>query len=191
MKNAIIVHGRPTKEIYYSDEYPSSSNFAWIPWLQKQLIINNVKTDTPEMPLAFEPEYLTWKTELERFEINSETSLIGHSAGGGFLLRWLTENPSVRIAKLVLVAPSIDPEKKSQTNFCDFELSDKIQAQVGELHLLVSDNDSSGVMKSIDMIQSTLLKTVTHEFVGYGHFIPADMGNTEFPELAEIILSKT
>lgn len=188
MKNAIIVHGRPTKKIYYSDEYPSSSNFAWIPWLQKQLIINDIKTDTPEMPLAFEPQYSTWKTELERFEINSETCLIGHSAGGGFLLRWLTENPDAQVAKLVLVAPSIDSDKKSETGFCDFKLSDNIQAQVGALHLVTSDNDSSGVMKSIEMIQSTLSKTVTHKFVGYGHFTPADMGKTEFPELVEIIL---
>ena len=76
MKNAIIIHGRPTKEIYYSDEYPSSSNFAWIPWLQKQLIIHDIKADTPEMPLAFEPDYEIWKKEFERFEITEATIFI-------------------------------------------------------------------------------------------------------------------
>jgi len=42
MKNAIIIHGRPSKEVYYSSDYPSSSNFVWIPWLQKQLIIKSL-----------------------------------------------------------------------------------------------------------------------------------------------------
>jgi hypothetical protein len=56
MRNAVIIHGKPKKETYYSDQYPSSSNFAWIPWLQKQLIINDIKADTPEMPHAYRPD---------------------------------------------------------------------------------------------------------------------------------------
>lgn len=189
MKNAVIVHGRPTKEIYYSDEYPSSSNFAWIPWLQKQLIINDIKTDTPEMPLAFEPNYDVWKKELERFDIGQDTILVGHSAGGGFLLKWLAQNADARVQKLILVAPSIDPYNKSTTGFCRFELSDEVANQVQEIHLLVSDEDSEGVMKSIKIIRETIPTVRVHEFKGYGHFIPAHMGKSAFPELVKIILN--
>ena len=79
MKNAIIIHGAPDKEEYYSDKYPSASNFQWLPWLQKQLIMRDIKADTPEMPHAYSPQYDVWKREFERFDITSETILVGHS----------------------------------------------------------------------------------------------------------------
>jgi len=72
--------------------------------------------------VAYEPDYQVWRTELERFDIHPETILIGHSAGGGFLIRWLSENRTKHVGKVVLVAPSIDPHKKSITGFCDFTI---------------------------------------------------------------------
>ena len=72
MKNAIIVHGMPSKEEYYSSDFPACSNNHWIPWLQKQFIMNDVKADTPEMPHAYLPEYEVWKKEFERFDVTQE-----------------------------------------------------------------------------------------------------------------------
>ncbi len=187
MINAIIVHGRPTKEIYYSDKYPSSSNFAWIPWLQKQLIIRDIKTDTPEMPLAYEPDYSLWKTEFERFDITLDTILVGHSAGGGFLIRWLSENKNVSVGKLVLVAPSIDPDKKSKTGFCDFEIDTELYTRVGQISILIS-NDSDGVRKSVSILRNSIPGVHVIELDGFGHFIPEQMGKSEFPELVEAIV---
>lgn len=187
MKNAIIVHGKPTKEIYYSDAYPSSSNFAWIPWLQKQLMIRDIKTDTPEMPLAYEPEYTVWKTELERFDIHKDTVLIGHSAGGGFLVRWLSENKNVSVGKLVLVAPSLDPDKKSKTGFCDFEIDSELSARVSHISVFIS-NDAEHIKKSVEILQEAIPEIQVVTLEGMGHFIPAHMGRVEFPELLAEIL---
>ena len=100
MKNAIIIHGKPGKEEYYSDKYPSASNFQWLPWLQKQLLIQDIFAVTPEMPRAYEPVYEAWKKEFERHEVTSETVLVGHSCGGGFLIRWLSEHPDVKTGKV-------------------------------------------------------------------------------------------
>lgn len=188
MKNTIIVHGKPSKEIYYSDKYPSSSNFAWIPWLQKQLIINDIKADTPEMPFAYEPQYELWRTEFERFDITPQTILVGHSAGASFLIRWLSENKDAIIEKVILIAPSIDPARKSKTGFCDFEIDSQLTKRAKKVVIFKSDGDSSGTNESIEILQTTLSNIKIIELVGFGHFIPDDMGTNEFPALLEEIL---
>jgi len=86
MKNAILLHGCCDREEYFSDQYPSLSNSHFFPWLQKQLLIKGIHTQTPEMPQSYEPDYSKWKKEFERYEINTETILLGHSCGAGFLL---------------------------------------------------------------------------------------------------------
>lgn len=189
MKNAIIIHGKPSKEIYYSDNFPASSNFAWIPWLQKQLIIKDIKADTPEMPYAYEPDYILWQKEFERFDITAETILIGHSAGGGFLVRWLSENKDISVGKVILVAPSIDPAKKSSTGFCNFTIDSQLARRTKETIIFVSDNDSEGVLQSVDILVKEVENIKVKKFPGYGHFIPDHMKTDKFPELVEEILS--
>lgn len=189
MKNAIIIHGKPSKEVHYSDNFPSSSNFAWIPWLQKQLIIKDLKTDTPEMPYAYEPRYEVWCKELERYDIGSETILIGHSAGAGFLVRWLSENKEATVGKVILVAPSIDPTKKSATGFCDFEIDKKLANRTKEFIIFTSDNDSKDINQSVEILVNKLPTTKVIKMSGFGHFIPDHMGTDKFPELVEAVLS--
>jgi len=188
MKNAIIVHGKPSKENYYSEEHPSSSNFAWIPWLQKQLIIHDIKTDTPEMPYSYRPDYALWKKEFERFDVTAETIVVGHSMGGGFLVRWLSEYPEVKIEKAILVAPSLDPLRQSETGFCEFTLDPSLTERVNKLVVFTSDNDSKKAQMSVKMITDALPTTEVKLFSGFGHFIPEHMGKSTFEELVEEIL---
>lgn len=107
MKNAIILHGKsgPGEQEYYNPDFPAASNSHWIPWLQKQLMIRDIYAQTPEVPNSWKPDYATWCKEFERYDITPETVLVGHSCGGGFLVRWLSERPDVRVDKVVLVAP--------------------------------------------------------------------------------------
>lgn len=139
------------------------------------------------MPLAYEPEYTLWKTEFERFDVTPETILVGHSAGGGFLVRWLSENKNVSIEKLILVAPSIDPDNKSKSGFCDFEIDSDLSARVGRISVLIS-NDSEGIKKSVSILKDAIPEIQIIELEGFGHFIPEHMGRKEFPELVEEIL---
>jgi alpha-beta hydrolase superfamily lysophospholipase len=91
--------------------------------LQKELLIRGYETQTPEMPRAYEPEYGAWRQEFERHPISKRTLLVGHSCGGGFLLRWLSEHPQ-QVARLVLVAPWMDPNKNHCVQgFFDFEIN--------------------------------------------------------------------
>ncbi len=107
MRNAILLHGKPGKEEYYDSNYPSSSNAHWFPWLQKELIKRDIAAATPEVPLAFDPQYDLWVKEVDRYKITTETILVGHSCGGGFWVRYLSEHPKVHAGKVVLVAPSL------------------------------------------------------------------------------------
>ena len=84
MKNAILLHGLPSEKEYYNPDRPSSSSSHWFPWLQKQLLMKEIKADTPEVFRAFEMNWELWVKEVEQFEITENTTLVGHSMGGGF-----------------------------------------------------------------------------------------------------------
>jgi predicted alpha/beta hydrolase family esterase len=83
MKKALLIHGWASKKEFYDPDFPTGSNSHWFPWLSKQLIIKDIHTVAIEMPNGYYPEYDVWKRELERFEIDEDTTLIGHSCGGG------------------------------------------------------------------------------------------------------------
>jgi len=178
MKNALIIHGCCDKEEYYSDVYPSLTNSHWFPWLQKQLLVKNIFTQTPEMPEAFNPDYKKWKAEFERFDVNKESVLVGHSCGGGFLLRWLSEN-KISIEKLILVAPFLNPNKKERygDGFLDFKIDPEIIERTNSIEVLLSDNeDVDGVKESVDTIMKTFPSATLHQFKNMGHFTYGAMG---------------
>jgi uncharacterized protein len=188
MKNAIIIHGMPSKEEYYSPEYPSASNFHWLPWLQKQLIIRNIKADTPEMPFAYEPDYVIWKSEFERFDITPETILVGHSCGGGFIVRWLSEQTNIRVGKVVLVAPWLDTAHELSTGFFNFIIDPTLVSHTSGLTMFHSDDDDQDIISSVEVLGRELKGAVQVPFSGYGHFISEDLRVHGFPELLEEVL---
>jgi len=187
MKNVIIIPGKPSKENYYDPAGYTSSNFGWIPWLQNQLLTRDILPNVPEMPHAYLPEYESWKREFERFDISADTTLVGHSMGGGFLLRWLSENPEASPARVILVAPSLDPLRTNETGFCEFTIDPTITDRT-ELVVMTSDNDSDKAVMSRNLITDALPAADIRMFAGYGHFIPEHLGKETLEELVEIIL---
>lgn len=186
--NAIIIHGTTDKEEYYSDEYPSLSNSHWIPWLQKQLLMRNIDCQTPEMPspIEFQYDYSEWKTMLERFPINENTVLIGHSTGTGFLLRYLCEN-KVRVESLILLAPYLDPFKEESTDFFEFDFDGELLSRIGNVHILYSKDDSKSVLESTQIIRNYYPTMHVVEFQDKEHFTEEDLNSKEFPELLELL----
>ena len=187
MKTAILIHGTCDEEEYFSDLYPPLSNSHWFPWLQKQLLTKGIFTQTPEMLDAYKPEYEKWKKEFERFGINEESILVGHSCGGGFLLRWLTENKR-KIDKLILIAPWLDPEKSKTTDFFEFQIDSELINRVKEIHLFVSEDDDEDIHESVDLILKALPNIEIHKFKDKGHFTFGQMKTDKFPELLETII---
>lgn len=185
MKNAIILHGKPGKENYYDPATPSSSNYVWIPWLQKQLIVHDIKADTPEVPQAYAPQYDLWVKEAERFEIGPDTILVGHSAGGGFWLRYLSERPELKVGRVVLVAPSLGLSWTENKDFFDYEMDKGLVSRTKGLAIIYSDDDKQSTLDAIEIFRKSIAGIEFREFHGYGHFTHRDMKTNEFPELLE------
>ncbi len=185
MKNAILLHGRPRRDEYYDGSQPSASNAHWFAWLQKQLMVHDIKADTPEVPFAFEPLWERWVKEVERFEIGLETILVGHSTGGGFWVRYLSEHKDLKVGKVVLVAPWIDVEQEAPHNFFQFKLDENIAKRTQGLTIFHSNDDAPEIQSSVKELRAKLTAIKYREFQHYGHFCYEDMNTTEFPELLE------
>ncbi len=195
MKTAIIIHGWPNKEEYYNINISSPSNMHWLPWIQKKLLLKNVLAQTPEMPQAYKPHYEDWKSTLEQFKIDEETILIGHSCGGGFLVRWLSET-DIKVGQVILVVPWVNPSYPTKVpaeifepDFFRFDISENISAKTAGIKIMYSTDDYPEVIESIKILKSKLKNVEFQEFTGKGHFTFKTMKTVEFPELlANIII---
>ncbi len=191
MKKVFIIHGMPSKEDYFNSKGDSQSNCHWLPWIQKQLLDRGVLAQTPEMPEPYEPNYEKWKSVFEQFHIDEETVLLGHSCGGGFLIRWLSES-NIKVGKVVLVAPWIgmDPEDswaKLTGNFFIFEIDRELVSKTNGLTIFVSSDDDKDILSTVEFLKGNINGYSLTEFTDKGHFTYGDMGTREFPELLEEI----
>ncbi|HEY4523116.1 MAG TPA: alpha/beta fold hydrolase [Candidatus Paceibacterota bacterium] len=187
MKTALIIHGMPSKREYFNPANPSPSNNHWFPWLQRQLILNGVLAQTPEMPTPYEPRYEAWAAMLGQFHIDEDTMLVGHSLGGGFLVRWLSEYKG-RVGRVVLVAPWLDPNKELTTSFFDFSIDPALAGKTRDSAVFISDDDDQEELASLETLKNTVTGLRVKEFTGRGHFILEHMGTEEFPELRDYLV---
>jgi predicted alpha/beta hydrolase family esterase len=186
MTNVILIHGRPDKDEYYNPMLPSVSNANWHPWIQQQLSIRDIPSQTPEMPSSWKPHYPTWQKEFERHDITPGTVLVGHSCGGGFLVRWLSEHKDARVGKVILVAPSLG-NGWVEDDFFEFKIDPDLSDRAKGIVIYGSDNDAIGIKQSIQTFRSTIKEVSYRELPGYGHFSYEEIGSG-FPELLQEIL---
>ncbi len=193
MKQVILIHGLPDKEEVVGDVYPSPSNSHWFPWIQKQLTRQDILCQSLEMPKSYNPTYAEHERVLNQMEISNETTLVGHSCGGGFLLRYLSEHKELSPKKVILVAPWIDPESylkelNPESNYFDFTIDSSL-AERTQLYCLYSTDDGENIIGSVKIIQDKLPNVNMVTFNDKGHFTEPHLGTKEFPELLEIILN--
>ncbi len=182
MKTAIILHGMPSREEYFVPNAESPSNNHWIPWLQKQLILQGVLAQTPELPEPYAPDYEKWLGVFEQFNVGKDTMLIGHSCGAGFLVRWLSETKK-QVGKVALVAPFLDPDHDEvPKGFFDFVLARDLASKTQGVRVFYSTDDDREITDSVKQILSLPEVGVT-ELFGKKHLTLEDMGTREFPEL--------
>lgn len=143
------------------------------------------KADTPEIPHVYEAEWQDWVREVERFEINEDSVLVGHSTGGGFWVRYLTEHPELKVAKVILVAPYLNVNRKRNTALFDFTINPDITQQAQDFVIFASDNDLSEVQDTVTFLKEKLPNARIRNFHNYGHFCYKDLKTDAFPELLE------
>jgi hypothetical protein len=188
--NCIIIHGcNPKDKIKVEQEgFPPQNERHWFPWLKKELEEKEILTETPLMPKNWKPLYSEWKNELEKLDINEETILIGHSCGGGFLVRWIGDTKR-KIRKLILVAPAIAHSDYLGPfdDLMKFEVDSNLCNLVRDIIIFVSDNERDSIKESVKIfskkfgVEPIILKDK-------GHFLEKHIGTKEFPELLKKVL---
>ncbi len=192
MKNAILVPGRPDKDEHYDPTQPSNSENHWFSWLKRNLILKDIQTVSMEPPFPFRPRYEDWLREFERYDINSDTALVGHSCGGGFLIRYLSEHKDLRVGKVILVAPWLNPENNPVSDTADFfhfDLDPEFPNRTASTVMFSSDNDQETIQKSVDIIKNSVPGISVREFHAYGHFCLENLKTDQFPELLDELLN--
>jgi uncharacterized protein len=189
MKNAIILHGMPSRKEYYSLKKPTLSNAHWFPWLQKQLYARDIKADTPEVPHSYDPQWELWVREVERFEIDENTTLIGHSCGAGFWVKYLSIHKELKVGKVILVAPWIDPDNdEARDFFMHFKIDVDMVKRTKGITIFNSDNDMGNVHKTVALLREQIKDIEYQEFRKYGHFTLDHMKTDKFPELLKELI---
>jgi predicted alpha/beta hydrolase family esterase len=192
-QNAILVPGRPDKEGHYDPKRASNSEDHWFSWLKRQLILQDIHAVSIEPPFPFRPRYEDWKREFERFEINPNTILVGHSCGGGFLVRYLSEHPDLQVGKVALVAPWINPDDNPRSDTADFfhfTIDPTFAGRTQGTTIFISSDDGVGVLKTVDILREQVSGLAVKEYRDKGHFTLESMGTSAFPELLQAVTEK-
>lgn len=132
MKNAIIVHGTG-----------SNPNSFWQPSIKIFLEKLGYKVWVPQLPNGDKPDLKEQLPFLLGGEFNSETILIGHSAGCPLILSVL-ENIKVKIHKAILVAGYSFPRGKEKVHELILQKKyhwKKIKSHASNFIFINSDND--------------------------------------------------
>lgn len=180
----------PSKEEYFRKEGESFSNKHWLPWLQNQLNIRNILAQTPEMLESYLPDYEKWKNIFEQFRIDENTILVGHSCGAGFLVRYLSEN-NIKVNKVALVAPWINPEKDElgKNMFDNLVIDENLLKKTKDLEIFISEDDEDYIKDGVEILKNKIKDIKIIDFKDKGHFVIEDMHTREFPELLEFLIS--
>ena len=142
---------------------------------------------TPEVPMAYKGRWEDWGGTISKLDINDNTILIGHSCGCGAFLKYIAQNQTIKLDKLILVAPYIDPDK-DYGDLLNFELDSNLFNQVNSIHLIKSDDEPlASVNKTTAMLKQAYPDLQYTEVKGYGHCTLFAMQTEEFPELLEVV----
>ena len=196
-KQIVIIHGghvldvnedfkvRLSERTVTADDFKERKN--WKADFQKKLG-NEFEIFTPKMPNKENAKYAEWKiwfVKLIPF-LNDDVTLIGHSLGGLFLIKYLSESIfSKKIKALILVAAPFNGKNNKHNRNTDFFFNDdfaKITKQVNKIFLFHSTDDQVVPFADFETYKEKLPDAVTMPLDNQGHF-----NNEKFPELIKVI----
>jgi predicted alpha/beta hydrolase family esterase len=184
--NAVLMPGRPDKHQHYDPTLPSNGENYWFSWLKRQLILQDIHTISIEPPFPFRPRYSEWMREFERCDLTANTLLVGHSCGAGFIIRYLSEHPNLRVGKVILIAPWLNPfdnPVSDTSDFFHFTIDPTFAERTQSTTAFLSEDDDASVLKSADKLRSISgIRWVRH--TNKGHFT-----DSTFPDLFQLILA--
>lgn len=187
-KTIVLLYGRfpekiDNKPITEIPECNPNNENNWMGWTKKELEKKNFKVYCPTIPMVWQAPYSDWEKELDKIEIDNNTTIIGLSAGAGAATRYIVEK-NRQINKLILVAPAI-LEPWPTNHFYDFTINDSIRNQIAKGTTIFYDpKDTDYIVKSVQIYKERLNAKLI-DTPGYGHF---SFLIQTFPELLNEIL---
>ena len=195
MRQVVVIHGGETFDTYeqYLDalaawEYdPTKPEYKdWKKHLPETLG-EEYEVIRPTMPSKYNAKYVEWRMWFEKVipYLRDDVSLVGHSLGGLFLAKYLTENTlPVRIQSVHLVAAPYDATSTG-TTLADFSIPDTLDGlwnQCGNVFLYHSTDDTVVPVSNMHLYQDKLPYARASIFADRGHF-----NQETFPEILEDI----
>lgn len=140
----------------------------------------------PQMPNQQNARYLEWKIWFERLVplMATEVILVGHSLGGLFLAKYLSENklPHRILGVFLVAAPYNTPTQHPKVDFIITEKLDLFAKQAGKIFLYHSTDDTIVPYSNALEYQKALPSATLRTFDDRVHF-----NGEDFPELEEDI----
>lgn len=189
-ENVVLLHGRWPERFNGTliQDIPlcdPNNEGNWMGWTKKKLLELGYEAACPIIENAWKAPYSEWKAKLDETRIDERTTLVGWSAGGGAILRYLSESGK-RVKKVILVAPgskytSTDADPlPSKAEFYGEDILPSLRAQIQNGTTILVSNDSPEILKSVRLYRGILNASVV-ELEGRGHF------SFLIPELPELL----
>ena len=143
----------------------------------------------PRMPCGNNAKYLEWKIWFEKFLpfLRDGIILVGHSLGGSFLLKYLTENKfPVRISQLHLVAAAVSETEEPLDGFLFSKDLGNVSRQAEKIYLYHSKDDPVVPFSDCEELAKRLPEAEKVIFANRKHFY-----GENFPELVARIKAKS
>lgn len=168
-------------------EYIRSGKKNWKSKLQEQLG-EKCEVLLPSMPNKSNAKYLEWKIWFEKYIplLEDGVILVGHSMGGVFLAKYLSEviAPITIRATFLIAAPFDKDDGRSLVEFNVTTPLTKLEGQGGQIFLYHSKDDSVVDFSEFEKYQAALPGAHVRIFKDRDHF-----ACEELPEILEDIRS--
>jgi len=195
-KQIVIIHGGDTfatqkdylnflRNYKIDIERYKTDKGDWKPWIRK-MFQEDYEVITPQMPNKTNCKYDEWKLWFEKFVpfLNDEVILIGHSQGGIFLAKYLSENQFPKKIKAVMLAAAVYYKDSEGYPVLSFSLPATLNLQTDKIFLYHSKDDPAVPFSALEQYQKALPNAVARVFEDRKH-----INQEEFPELLEDIKS--
>ena len=141
----------------------------------------------PRMPDSMNAKYVEWKIWFQKLLpfVRDHVVLIGHSLGGIFLAKFLSEETFPRKIRATILIAAPYEEHGPDDSLADFSLPDSLEIfaeQGGDIILYHSKDDDVVPFVDMEAYIGRLPQAKTVIFKNRGHFI-----GSEFPELVKEI----
>ena len=189
-KSLVLIHGGTTFNTYEEYwKYLESCELSlgklnrtdWKDFIKENL--PDFEVIYPKMPNSKNARYPEWKLWFEKLFplLTDEVVLVGHSLGGIFLAKYLTENVfPKKILSLHLVAAPYDTEiiKESLADFALTGTVEKLQELTDNIFLYQSKDDMAVAYEDVEKYKRDIINATLRVFENRGHFT-----QNEFSEL--------